>query len=190
MAWINGRSVAVEDRNESSSARTISTSGAHVQTRLPAVLLKAGEAGRKRMADGFFNDATLLAKVSAGAFTASVLESLVSAGAFAANKAGRALFAAGFVDSGLLEDGAVTAAKLSPGFVKHAVLSGSTVGSFKLSGIDVGDSIVYVHEQDGTSGIITDRTAEFKIQSKGYISNVNGTNTTGDKLLVFYLDLT
>ena len=190
MAWINGRSVAAGNRVEGDQRRPVESDQLPLRTRLPKLLLKADARGRGRMEDGLFDSATLQSKIAGGAFTSAVVEAVMAVGAFAATKAGRALFASGFVDSSLLASGSVTKSKLAGGFLQQSILTGSTAGSFRLTGIDVGDSLVYVYEQDGTSGLITDRTTEFKVQSKDYISNVNGTDTTGDKLLVLYLDLT
>lgn len=190
MVWKNGRSVAVENRVEGDQRRSFVSDSRSGRIKLPLILLRANKIGRRRMQDGLFDSATLQAKIEAGAFTNAVLSAVVAAGAFAANAATRALFGAGFVNSDLLEAGAVTKTKLAGGFLKQSVLTGSTAGMFQLIGINPGDSLVYVHEQNGTSGIITDRTPEFTIKSKDYISNSGGTNTTGDKLLVLYLDLT
>lgn len=190
MAWRNGRSVASNDRADDGQRGVPFNTGFSPNTRLPRILLKADKVGRRRMQDGLFDSGTLQAKVAAGAFTSTVLSAVVSVGAFAANAATRALFASGFVNSDLLESGSVTNTKLTSGFLKQAVLTGAAAGTFKLTGIDVGDSLVYVYEQNGTTGIITDRTAEFTIQSKDYISNAGGTSTASDKLLVLYLDLT
>jgi len=189
MAWKNGRSVADNDREEIGPRRS-ALRNALATTSLPRVLLPDSPVGRRRIADGFFSSDVLISKVASGAFTSTVLSALFSAGSFAANKAVRALFASGFVSSDLIDAGAVTKTKLAGGFLKHAVLTGSTAGSFKLTGIDVGDELIHVYEQDGVSGLITDRTSEFKILSNNYISNAAGTNTTDDKLLVLYLDLT
>ena len=190
MAWRNGRSVAADDRTESGRRRFSLSGDASPKTRLPRVLLPANKPGRSRIQDGFFDSSTLQDKIAPGALTNAVVSVLFSVGSFAANAATRALFASGFVASDLIAPGAVTKTKLADGFMKQAVLTGAAAGSFKLTGINVGDALVYVYEQNGTSGLITDRTSEFKIQSKDYISNVGGTSTAGDKLLVLYLDLT
>ncbi len=190
MAWKNGKSVAEGDRKEGGTRQTASRSPRPSRALLPKILLDATVLGRRRMADGFFDSDTLLSKVQAGAITSGVLTTLVTVGAFAADAASRALFATGFVSSDLLASSAVTKGKLAGGFLKQSVLTGAAAGAFRLTGISAGDELIYVYEQNGTSGLITDRTSEFMILSEDYISNVGGADTSGDKLLVLYLDLT
>ena len=190
MVWKNGKSVAEGDRKEGGTRQTASRGSRPSRALLPKTLLAATVIGRRRMADGFFDSDILTTKVQAGALTSSVLTALVAVGAFAADTASRALFAAGFVSSDLLASSAVTKEKLAGGFLKQSVLTGAAAGSFKLTGISAGDELIYVYEQNGTSGLITDRTSEFTVLSDDYISNVSGADTSGDKLLVLYLDLT
>ncbi len=66
--------------------------------------LAASAAGRARMADGFFDAATALAKFAADSITNAVLLDAVQDGAFVADAATRALFAAGFVTAALIAD--------------------------------------------------------------------------------------
>jgi predicted RecA/RadA family phage recombinase len=88
--------------------------------------------------------------------------------------------------------GAVTKTMLAGGFLKAKVLAGGAAGDHTLAGIAVGDELVTVARLDidtGTVVDISDITAEFTVAA-GKITNVGGTDTTGDKLLVLYLDLT
>ena len=139
---------------------------------------------------GVFTEALVKHIFGAGSFTNDVLRSLVKSGAFVADTATRNMFANGFVDSVLLGAKTVLKTHLSGGFVGKAVISGGGAGDHTVTGIALGDQLIYVYEQNGTSGIITDLTSEFSIIKSDTINNTGGTGTASDKLLVLYLDLT
>jgi hypothetical protein len=76
---------------------------------------------------------------------------------------------------------------------KSAVVAGGTAGDFTVTGIAVGDQIVAVIRFIGAGVAVTDLsnlTAQFTITGNNTINNTGGTNTTGDKLLVLYNNLT
>jgi hypothetical protein len=79
---------------------------------LAAGILSADATGRALMATGLFDAATVLDKFAADSITNAVLLDAVQDGAFVADASTRALFAASFVNAGLIEAGAVTTAKL------------------------------------------------------------------------------
>lgn len=91
---------------------------------------------------------------------------------------------------GTIQADAVTKSHLAGGFTKMALIAGGAAGDHTVTGIADGDELVAVWEQDGTSGLLTDRTDEFSISAADTINNDEGTPTTGDKLVVVYLDLT
>ena len=87
---------------------------------------------------------------------------------------------------------AAIAASLPRAALKRAVLTGGAAGDHTLAAIAVGDTLVAVIRHVGAGVAVTDiedLTAEFTVAA-GKITNVGGTNTTGDKLLVLYNDLT
>lgn len=67
-------------------------------------VLEASAAGRARMADGFFDAATALAKFAADSLTNAVLLDAIQDGAFVADAATRALFADGFINAAKIAD--------------------------------------------------------------------------------------
>lgn len=71
-----------------------------------------------------------------------------------------------------------------------AIIAGGAAGDHTVTGIATGDALVYVYEQDGTSGLLTDLTSEFSVSAADTISNAGGTDTTGDYLVILYWDLT
>lgn len=84
--------------------------------------------------------------------------------------------------------------QLAGGFLKAKVVTGGSAGNFTVTGIKQGDELVAVIQldRDSTAANISlaDLTSEFTITADDTINNTSGTATTGDKLLVFYLDLT
>lgn len=92
-----------------------------------------------------------------------------------------------------LGDGVVTNVKLDGGFLKAALIAGGAAGDHTVTGIAAGDELVAVLQIDIDTGAVVDvddLTAEFTIKAADTIENDGGTATTGDKLLVLYLDLT
>lgn len=132
------------------------------------------------MAPSYFDSVHALITWATDAITNAFLLKVVADGSFVANAATRALFASGFVSKDLL----------AGGFLKERLVPGGAAGDFNVPGIATADELVAVWEQDGTSGLLTDRTGEFTISAPDTINNGGGTDTTGDTLVVKYLDLT
>ncbi len=87
--------------------------------------------------------------------------------------------------------GAVTKDKLAGGFLKVSLIDGAAAGDHTVAGMAVGDELVKVLHISTKAAIATmaDLTSEFTIAA-GKITNVAGTDTSDDQLLVFWLDLT
>lgn len=136
--------------------------------------------------DGFFDSTIIASKFSTGSFTATILKQLLPSAVISAANGLRSLFSPGFVNTSLIEDGAVTGAKITNP-IKVALINGGSAGVHTVTGIKIGDELISVLEQDGTSGLLTDLTTEFAIVKVDTISNSGGTDTTNDKLLVLYL---
>lgn len=68
--------------------------------------------------------------------------------------------------------------------ILSSTTNGGTAGDHSVPGITVLDDLVSVIEFD--TGVPTDRTAEFSITTNGVINNADGTNTTGDTLMIHY----
>lgn len=83
---------------------------------------------------------------------------------------------------------------LPAGFLKQKVVTGGAAGNFTVTGIATADELVSVVRlnRDGTAANIdiADITSEFTISAADTINNTGGTNTTGDSLLVTYIDRT
>jgi predicted RecA/RadA family phage recombinase len=90
--------------------------------------------------------------------------------------------------------GNVPKQQLAGGFLKAKIIAGGAAGDLTVTGIAAGDELVAVtrFDLDATAGNIDvdDLTSEFTIDGADTINNDGGTNTTGDKLQVIYLDLT
>ena len=69
------------------------------------------------------------------------------------------------------------------------LVGGDVAGPLTITGIAVGDEILAVLSHVG-DGSVLDLTAEFTITATDTINNVGGTDTTGHRLAVHYLDLT
>jgi hypothetical protein len=71
-----------------------------------------------------------------------------------------------------------------------ALIAGGAAGAHTVTGLAEIDRLISVHEQDGTTGLLTDLTSEFAVSglSPDTIDNTGGTDTTGDTLLVSYGD--
>ncbi len=98
------------------------------------------------------------------------------------------------VTTAKVADDAITKAKLAGGFLKGTCIAGGAAGDHTVTGIASGDELVLVArlDRDGTAANIdiTAITSEFTITGANTINNAAGTNTTGDSLLVLYIDLT
>lgn len=69
---------------------------------------------------------------------------------------------------------------------KQTLVAGAAaVTNIAVAGITTSDKLTAVWEQDGTSGLLTDRTSDASITSAGNIQ-LGVTNSTGNKLLVFW----
>lgn len=134
------------------------------------------------------------ADILAGAIgTAELTDSAVTAAKLAANAVTTAKITDANVTTAKLADDAVTKAKLAGAFLKSAVIAGGAAGDHTVTGIAAGDELVLVAQLDVNAGTVVDivaLTGEFTVTGADTINNVGGTNTTGDKLLVLYLDLT
>lgn len=81
--------------------------------------------------------------------------------------------------------------------IKLALIAGGAAGDHTVTGIKfgdgkrsyLGDQLIGVLHQDGTSGILVDLTSEFSITADNTINNTGGTATTSDWLIVFYADM-
>ena len=136
--------------------------------------------------DDFFDEGILNTKFSTGSFTATVIKRLLPPAVISVANGLRSLFSPGFVNTELIEDGAVTGAKITNP-IKVSLINGGSAGVHTVTGIKIGDELISVLEQNGTSGLLTDLTTEFAIVKVDTISNSGGTNTSSDKLLILYL---
>jgi len=134
----------------------------------------------------FFDEGILNTKFATGSFTATVIKRLLPSAVISAANGLRSLFSPGFVNTELIEDGAVTGAKITNP-IKVALINGGSAGVHTVTGVKIGDELISVLEQNGTSGLLTDLTTEFSIVKVDTISNSGGTDTSSDKLLVLYL---
>ena len=69
------------------------------------------------------------------------------------------------------------------------LVGGDVAGPLTITGIAVGDEILAVLSHVG-DGSVLDLTPEFAIFGADIIRNTGGTNTTGHRVVVYYLDLT
>jgi len=145
-----------------------------------------GPVESERLEDESFDSETIERLFVSSTFTTSLLTRLFVKGVFSATSAVRALFASGFVNSSLIEDGSVTGVKITNP-IKVALISGGAAGNHTVAGLSIKDELVFVFEQNGTSGILTDLTSEFDIKKADTIDNTGGTSTSSDKLLVMYI---
>lgn len=79
------------------------------------------------------------------------------------------------------------------GQVKIAVIAGGAAGNHTVTGIAVGDELIAVLRMIGAGTDVTDvaeLASEFTVSAANTINNTGGTDTTGSKLVVAYLDLT
>jgi len=73
------------------------------------------------------------------------------------------------------------------GQIKDATIAGGAAGDHTVTGVAADDVLVSVIEF--ASGVPTSRTSEFSITGANTINNTGGTDTTGDTLLVLYIDV-
>lgn len=81
--------------------------------------------------------------------------------------------------------------RFQPSSLRQVVISGGAAGDLAVTGIDPHDSLVAVQRFVGAGVAVTDvadLTSEFTITAVDTINNTGGTNTTGDKLVVWWID--
>ncbi len=99
----------------------------------------------------------------------------------------------GSVDVGGLriETGRIEKDGLPVGGVRLSLLTGAVAGSHAMSDVTASDELVGVLYFPGAGVAVVnvlDLSAEFAISGAGTIDNTGGTNTTGGKLAVLWLD--
>tara|TARA_R100000808_G_C2129825_1_gene139245 strand:- start:861 stop:1397 length:537 start_codon:yes stop_codon:yes gene_type:complete len=176
MPWVDG--TYVPNRRADTTSEIVST---NVSTVVAPVELE-----ESLIENDFFTESVVFNKFSTGSFTASVIKKLVPSGVVSVANGLRALFSPGFVNTELIENGAVTGAKMTNP-IKVALINGGSAGVHTVTGIKIEDELICVLEQNGTSGLLTDLTSEFSIIKADTITNVGGTATSSDKLVVLYL---
>lgn len=76
--------------------------------------------------------------------------------------------------------------------VQEFQLAGGSAGAHTVTGIEIGDRLIAVQHFTTAAAIATvaDLTSEFTISAANAIDNTSGTDTSNDRLIVFYEDLT
>lgn len=91
-----------------------------------------------------------------------------------------------------IQANAVTGAKVATNLIVAEVIAGGAAGALTVTGIATTDTLIGVirFDLDATASNIDvdDLTSEFSITAADTIDNTGGTATTGDKLLVLYLN--
>ena len=85
--------------------------------------------------------------------------------------------------------------KRSTPFVRSQLVAGGVAGKIAVSNIKKNDQLAGVYSQDDTSGVLTEETDEFLVNTNsgqiiredGYIDNTGGTTTAAHHLLVSWL---
>lgn len=125
---------------------------------------------------------------------AELADNAVTLAKMADNAVDTAELVDGAVETVKIADDAVTKAKLAGGFLRQVAIAGGAAGALTVTGIASGDELVGVARlnRDAVAANIdlTTITSEFSITGADTISNAGGTDTTGDALLVTWLDLT
>lgn len=80
--------------------------------------------------------------------------------------------------------GKITGSRNRDGVTK-LIVSGDSAGDITVTGIKSYDSLISVLH-DTASAILVDLTSEFSITADDTINNTDGTDTSGDKLVVRY----
>lgn len=120
-----------------------------------------------------------------GDVTTSPIEGAIFLGTVLDSGSRMRLNVGGRVPAGLTGD------LVSPLEIKTAVVAGGVAGNITVTGIATEDTLVSVIRFTGGGVDVTDvedLTSEFTITAADTINNTGGTNTTGDKLLVIYVD--
>lgn len=120
-----------------------------------------------------------LSKKDTGRYAGVALEAVGSGSTAAAN----VLIGSGF---------GIGQSNLPSGFVKVTLVAGGAAGNLTLTGIAVGDELAFVGRFSTAAAIstLTDLTSEFSITATNTINNTSGTATTGDTLMVVWIDRT
>lgn len=141
---------------------------------------------------GFLSKQELEALVTGSVQTADIADGAVAEAKIADGAVAGAKIADGAVGNAkVAADAAIAASKLGTGAIKVAVIDGGSAGDHTVTGIAAGDALVSVLRYDidtGTVVGVSDLTGEFTISAADTINNAEGTDTTGDKLLVVYED--
>jgi len=98
------------------------------------------------------------------------------------------------VTTGLLAAAAVTKAKLAGGFSKIEIVAGQDETgdtTIPVTGMAVGDELVALLVQDGTSGVLTQRAlADFTVGAGVLTVGANAANNAANKYVITWTDLT
>lgn len=140
-------------------------------------------------------DSVGAAQVQADAIgTSEIAPAAVTVAELADNAVTNSKMADNAVSTAEIVDDAVTKAKLAGGFMRQVAIAGGAAGPLTVAGIATGDELVGVARlnRDAVAANIdlTTITGEFAITGADTIDNTAGTDTTGDALLVTWLDLT
>lgn len=83
-------------------------------------------------------------------------------------------------------------ANLPGGFLNVSLVAGGAAGNITVTGVAVGDELVSVLQFTTAASIATlaNRTSEYTISATNTINNTGGTASTGDQLLVIWVDRT
>lgn len=163
--------------------------------------IPAGAITQAMIADNAIGEAQLAAdsvgssEIKAGAVdTAELADNAVTLAKMADNAVDTAELVDGAVETAKIADDAVTKAKLAGGFLGAAVIAGGAAGAHTVTGIATGDQLVLVarlnREAVAADIDLTSIGSEFTITGADTIDNTAGTDTTGDALLVLWIDLT
>lgn len=96
------------------------------------------------------------------------------------------------IDGVRLRDNFIAKTALPPSAWKFSVVAGGAAGNHTLTGITTADSllgVIYVAGAGVDATDISDIRSEFTITAANTINNAAGTDTTGGKLLVAWLDV-
>ena len=85
--------------------------------------------------------------------------------------------------------------KRSTPFVRNQLVAGGVAGKIAVSNIKKNDQLISVFSQDDSSGVLTQETDEFLVNTNsgqiirvdGYVDNTGGTSTAAHHLLVTWL---
>jgi len=126
--------------------------------------------------------------------SAQIIADAVGTGEIAAGAVGPSELAADAVTTAAIAAAQVTKTKLAGGFLGATCIAGGVAGNHAVTGISAADQLVLVAQlnRDAAAANIdlTSLTSQFTISAANTINNAAGTDTTGDALMVLWLDLT